>query len=149
MRFASAARRALPLVALVTVGAVWFGAQRSAQGGDPLDDGVPPGTVAFFAPGTMCPNGWMPFDPAAGRMIVGASEAAAVGRTVGSPLGDREDRTHTHEFSGTVALAPRAIAGANGSNNQGAAARAYTVAGRTAPATSGHAFIQLRACVRQ
>ena len=149
MRFAPAARRALPAVVLAAAAAVWFGSQRSAQGGGPLDDGVPPGTVAFFAPGAECPMGWMPYDPAAGRMIVGVSEPSAVGRTVGSPLADREDRTHTHEFSGTVALAARSIAGANGGNTQGAAARSYTVSGRTAAATSGQAFVQLRACVRR
>lgn len=149
MRLALLARRALPAVALAAASAVWFGSQRSAQGGDPLDDGVPVGTVAFFAPGTDCPTGWMPFDPASGRMIVGVAEPGAVGRTVGSPLTDREDRTHTHEFSGTVALNPRAIAGANGGNNQGAAARSYTVSGSTQPSASGQAFIQLRACVRR
>jgi len=149
MRFAVLARRALPVVALAAAAAVWFGSQRSAQGGDPLDDGVPPGTVAFFAPGVECPMGWVPFDPASGRMVVGVAEPSAVGRTVNAPLADREDRTHTHEFSGTVALSTRAIAGANGGNNQGASARSYTVSGRTAPAGSGQAFIQLRACVRR
>lgn len=148
MRIAPIARRLVPAAALAAAAAVWFGSQRSARGGDPLDDGIPPGTVAFFAPGSACPAGWMPYDPAAGRMIVGVAEPAAVGRTVGSPLADREDRTHTHEFSGTVALAPRAIAGANGGNAQGAAARSYAVSGRTAAATSGQAFIQLRACVK-
>jgi len=149
MRPALLARRALPAVALLAAAAAWFGSQRSARGGDPLDDGVPPGTVAFFAPGVPCPNGWMPFDSAAGRMLVGVADPSAVGRRVGSPLTDREDRTHTHEFSGTAALAVRAIAGANGGNTQGAAARTYTVAGRTAPAASGHGFVQLNACVRR
>jgi hypothetical protein len=82
-------------------------------------------------------------------MLVGVAEPAAVGRTVGIPLADREDRTHTHEFTGMVALAPRPIAAANGSNNQGAAAGTYTVNGRTAEAPSGQAFIQLRTCVKR
>jgi len=149
MRFPPVARRAVPAVALLAAATAWFGSQRSARGGDPLDDGVPAGTVAFFAPGVMCPNGWMPLDSAAGRMVVGVADPSAVGRAVGSPLGDRENRTHTHEFSGTAPIAVRAIAGANGGNTQGAAARTYTVAGRTAPAASGHGFIQLNACVRR
>jgi hypothetical protein len=148
MRFTHLARRAVPAAALGVAAAVWFGSQRSAAGGGPLDDGIPSGTVAFFAPGAACPTGWMPYDPAAGRMIVGVAAPAAVGRAVGVPLADREDRSHTHEYGGAVTLGARSIAAANGSNGQGAAAREYTVSGRSAPATSGQAFLQLRACVR-
>ena len=84
-----------------------------------------------------------------GRMIVGVSEPTALGRTSGTALTDREDRTHTHRFGATVTLAPRNIAGADGTNNQGAAARAYTVEGSTAAAPSGHAFVQLLTCVKR
>jgi hypothetical protein len=139
------ARWAVPLAALGLVGV--FGT-RSALGGDPGDDGVPAGTVAFFGSGASCPLGWAPA-PNAGRMIVGVTDPAAVGRTVNTPLADREDRTHTHGFAGSITLATRSIAGANGGNTQGARAGAHAVTGTTLGATSGLPFIQLRACVKQ
>ena len=146
----SLAARAWPwLVGAVAALGAWALSPSSAQGGGPSDDGVPLGTVAFFGAGTACPTGWLPADMVAGRMVVGATEGAAVGRTVGTPLGDREDRTHTHDLAGTLMVPSRSIAAADGSNRQGAAAGAQRVTGSAAAASSGLPFVQLRACVRR
>ncbi len=142
-------RRAWPwLVAAAAAVCVCVVSMRPAQGGDPGDDGVPRGAVAFFA-GDACPIGWAPADTAAGRLVVGVTDGTAVGRTVGAPLRDREDRTHTHALSATVSVPARSIAGADGPNRQGAAAGDQRVTGAAGAATSGLPFVQLRACERR
>lgn len=137
------------LVAAAAAVGVCFVSMRPAQGGDPGDDGVPRGTVAFFGAGASCPFGWLAADMVTGRMVVGVNDGTAVGRSVGAPLRDREDRTHTHALTGTISVPSRAIAGADGLNNQGAASGDHRVTGTANAATSGLPFVQLRACVKQ
>lgn len=64
---------------------------------------VPAGTIAFFEL-TICPNGWTPYDPARGRTIVGlpstfAADGGLGGTQGGTPLSDRENRSHGHQWS--------------------------------------------------
>ncbi len=122
---------------------------RRAVADETPDDGVPRGAVAYFATGMACPAGWAPAANVQGRFVVGVTSPTAVSRAIGTPLTDREQRTHTHAFSATVTLAPRSIAAANGSNNQGARAGDYMIAGTTAPAATNMGYVQLRACVKQ
>jgi hypothetical protein len=56
---------------------------------------APSGAVVFFNL-IACPSGWMQFAPAQGRSLVGASATGTVGGTVGTALGDLEDRAHSH-----------------------------------------------------
>ncbi len=143
-------RRMLVLVAPAVLIAVLSSHPRAAQGGGgSADDGVPPGTVAFFGGQTACPAGWGPAHETEGRLVVGVVDPVAAGRVVGDPLGDREDRTHTHPtLPGMVFLPARNIAGADGSNTQGARAGMYMTTGQAGPAPSGLPFVQVRACVR-
>ena len=120
-----------------------------ATGDIPSGDGVPTGTVAFFAAGTACPEGWGLADKVLGRMVVGVTRGVDVGIEVGTPLVDSEDRAHDHAFTATVTLAYKSVSASDGSNQQGAAAQSYMVVGETAPATSGLPFIQLLACEKQ
>jgi hypothetical protein len=146
----SLARRAAPWVlGALAASAVLSSRMRRAVADETPDDGVPRGAVAYFATGMSCPTGWAPASNVEGRFVVGVTEPTAVGRAVGAPLANREQRTHTHAFSGTVTLGSRSIAGANGSNNQGARAGEYTIAGNTAAAAANMGFVQLRACVKQ
>ncbi|RMH65580.1 MAG: hypothetical protein D6685_05775, partial [Bacteroidetes bacterium] len=55
---------------------------------------VPSGAIMLFNRAT-CPDGWSTYAPARGRAIVG-STGAGVEATVGAPLGNRENRLHTH-----------------------------------------------------
>lgn len=143
-------RRAWPwFVSVPSAVALCVLAAGPAEGGGTGDDGVPRGAVAFFTAGTACPMGWSPADAVAGRMVVGVTDPARVGHTVGTPLGDREDRTHTHPVRAGLTLTPRNIAGADGPNRQGAASGAQTVTGTTAAGASGLPFVQLRACVKR
>lgn len=143
-------RRILYLLAPAVVIAVLSSRPRAAQGGDTLtDDGVPAGTVAFFGDRAACPVGWAPATETEGRLVVGVTEPTAVGQVVGRPLGDREDRAHTHAtITGTVVLPARNIAGANGGNTQGARSGEYTTTGSAGAAPSGLPFAQVRACAR-
>lgn len=122
----------------------------SASGEGAADDGVAPGAVAFFGSDTgACPEGWQPADYAAGRLVVGVIQDTTVGHKVGAPLANQEDRTHTHPFTTSVDLPSKALAAADGGNNQGAQAKAYDVSHATDPAPSGLPFIQLLACEKQ
>ena len=123
-------------------------ASRSASGGPAEDDGVPSGMVAHVA-GGVCPPGWAPAPNVEGRLVVAVAEGKDVGVQVGSPLSDREDRTHTHDYAGELALPSKSIAAADGSNESGAKAQAYAIAGTTDPGVSGLPFVQVMACVKQ
>jgi hypothetical protein len=111
------------------------------------DDGVPSGTIAFFA-GGVCPEGWKIADETAGRMVVGVTDGANAGVTVGEPLGDQEDRPHLHPYKSKVTIADKAIAAADGPNTNGAAAKSYDITGSTTKEVTGLPFIQVQACAK-
>jgi hypothetical protein len=46
-----------------------------------------------------CPAGWSELTQARGRVVVGLVSDGTLGSTVGSPLTDLEDRTHTHDVN--------------------------------------------------
>lgn len=119
----------------------------SARGDAPPSDEVPAGAVANFAGGA-CPEGWAPADKVEGRAVVGVTDGANVGVSVGKPLGDREDRTHQHAFDANVTLSPKGLFALDGSNKDGAAAKTYKVSGVTSARTSGMAFVQVQSCVK-
>lgn len=110
-------------------------------------DDVPPGAVVFMSRADgMCPTGWLPATQAFGRLIVGTTEPTQVGKLVGVPLADQEDRAHQHEITGMVTVPYKSISAANGSNNQGGAAKDYTATGQSDKSPSGLPFVQLIAC---
>jgi hypothetical protein len=111
------------------------------------EDAAPPGMV-LFATGSTCPSGWSIHTASQGRMLVGTALGGDVGLAVQTPLTDREDRTHTHAVTLTATLSRRNVAAANGGNNNGAAPGTVTATLPSAPATSGLAFVQRLACVK-
>lgn len=152
MRSLRSQRAALrPLVfGIIAIGTsfAWLGG--SAAEDEPQTDGVLPGTVAFFGSDTAsCPDGWAQADYAMGRLVVGVTDTLAVGKLVGKPLADQEDRTHSHGFATAVDLPYKSIAAADGANNEGARAEMVPVAGTTDPSPSGLPFIQLLVCEKQ
>lgn len=139
----------LALVALVGVAlGVFAWIARAPRPADkPPPDGMPSDAIAFFAGGA-CPPGWTLASGAQGRLIVGVVAGGAEGVQVGIPLADREDRPHTHDFTGSVSLGGKGLLAFDGGNNDGAAAKSYTVSGITEPATSGLPFVQMQVCVK-
>jgi hypothetical protein len=123
-----------------------------ARGEDDRISPVPSGTVAFFAgqdaQNGRCPAGFRPAIETSGRLVVGVLGGDAVGKFVGPPLENQEDRTHVHAFSTTIELPYKSISAANGGNDQGAAAKKYSDSGVSEPSPSGLPFIQLVACVK-
>lgn len=113
----------------------------------PQPDDAPSGLVAYF-PGGKCPAGWNKATFMEGRLAVGVIDGAASGATVGTPLGDLEDRPHTHDFAANVTLDSATVLAINGGNKDGAAAGTYTVKGTSSPSVSGLPFLQMQACVK-
>jgi len=111
---------------------------------EPGADAAPPGIVLMSSEAT-CPEGWEPFEAAGGRLMVGAA-GGDVGVVVGTPLGDREDRTHQHEVTLGLTLAAKSVSAADGSNDSGAASGAQTATLRTDAVSSGLAFRQMLMC---
>ncbi len=146
----TALRRALVGAASLAALAVFVGrsVEGRAKGDEPVvEPAAPRGMVAFFAGGA-CPPGWVPADEVEGRLVVGTTEPGAVGLAVGAPLGDREDRGHLHALTAAATLSSKEIVAVDGSNDDGAAARTYSVTGATSSQGSGLPFVQVRACAR-
>lgn len=122
---------------------------RPAAGKDESVDDVPAGTVAFFLRAdNACPQGWRVAAETTGRLIVGAGTSDGVGKQVGTPLSNEEDRTHVHSFSATADLPYKSISALDGWNQQGASAGVYRDVGISEPAPSGLPFFQLVTCVK-
>jgi hypothetical protein len=137
-----------PAFALIALSAAGLVAIAGPAEGGPMDDGVPSGTIAFFAGGA-CPAGWQTATTVQGRLVVGVVDGANVGVTVGVPLTDQEDRQHQHTYATSVTLASDNIAAADGSTDNGAAAQLYLIAGTTDMAATGLPFVQVQPCVKQ
>lgn len=113
-----------------------------ARGGDAL----PSGTIAFFKT-PLCPNGWFPYGPAAGRLLVPTSGAEGVGETRGTPLTDREERKHKHGLKGELELRSTSFVGVAGSGNSGVAgAGKVAIVGTSDQASTGLPYLQLLVC---
>ena len=80
---------------------------------------------------------------------MGAKSGDSVGKLVGAPLINEEDRAHQHAFTASVTLPYKSISALDGGNQQGAAAGMYMDSGTSAASSSGLPFIQLLACVRR
>jgi hypothetical protein len=128
----------------LVAGALLLSARPS--GSAPADDGAPSGMVAFFAAGTGCPAGWMAATEAAGRIVVAATDSNVIGRRIGVPLLDQEDRAHTHTFTATTTIAVKNVAAFDGGNNQAAQAGTLMSGGTMAEARTGLPFVQLVVC---
>lgn len=62
------------------------------------DDFVPSGTIAFFGTAA-CPAGWSEHAGSRGRYIVAMPAGGTVNGTIGSPMSNRQDRTHDHSIA--------------------------------------------------
>ena len=116
--------------------------------GEVTTEAVPAGMVAHISGGA-CPTGWIPASNVEGRIVIAVADGKDVGVQVGMPLGDREDRNHSHSYSGELQLPAKAISAADGPNLEGARAQTYTISGTTNAGPSGLPFVQVTTCVKQ
>jgi hypothetical protein len=135
------------VAALGLASVLWLANARPAAGDPAGDDGAPRGMVAFFAGGA-CPKGWAVAANVQGRLVVGVTDGAETGVQVGAPLGDREDRLHAHPYTLDVVLPYKSVSAADGSN-EGAAAKTYSLPGKSLSVPSGLPFAQVEACEKQ
>lgn len=119
------------LVALVLAAAV-------AQAG-PISVGF---TTFFTTPA--CPSGWEIVAP--GRVVVSVVNMSDAGVTVNQPLGDQEDRAHTHSAETTVTLPEKSIAAIADDNKQAAMHGTFPFAAALNAHGSGYPFTQLPLC---
>lgn len=65
------------------------------------EPGVPMNMVAFFA-ATQCPSGWSVVESLRGRAVVGLQVHGTLYGSVGTPLTDKQEPTHTHSYDYSV-----------------------------------------------
>ena len=85
---------------------------------------LPIGVSTFFT-ADQCPNGWQEVQDAQGRLVLSVKEKKWVGKTVGSPLEDQEDRPHRHHFMLTTSLPAKGVAANACCNWEGAESGFY------------------------
>jgi hypothetical protein len=135
------------LAALVLVSSFGMLRARDASSEPNVADGAPSGMVVFVG-GGVCPPGWMHASDLEGRAIVGTVTKEDVGVDVGTPFGDREERVHSHDYTGTVQLTSKGIVAANGPENTIAAPGSYSIAGATTENATGLPFFQMEGCIK-
>ena len=109
-------------------------------------DSVPAGAVAFFQRKD-CPQGWEKLGAASGRTLVPTVGADPVDVSVGTPLQDSEERSHSHAISGTINLSTVGYAGIAGEANHGLArGGANPLTGTATKSAASLPYIQLVVC---
>ena len=73
----------------------------------------------MFVTTLTCPDGWSEVTQARGRLVVSVTNATDSGATVGVPLLDQEDRSHSHEIVSGIELPSKSISAAGGCCNAG------------------------------
>lgn len=108
--------------------------------------GLPAGYTTFFE-GQACPEGWSQIPEAQGRLIVSVVDASTNGLTVGNALADKEDRMHTHPFTGSATLPSKHVAAVGCCNDEAAGHGTYEATpGVSNGSTSGLPFTQMLLC---
>ncbi len=108
------------------------------------------GMVAFFdVPDArkQCPEGWTEFLPAKGRLILGTTDPAQVGRATASTIKDLTPPTHRHAFTAGVKLNPRPVVALGGPNQTLTASNVEHATSATTEVSDGNVpYMQLLAC---
>ena len=117
-------------------------------------DTYPLGTFAFFNLPN-CPPGWA---PAVGKndaslngyfVVPFVNASGVAGTTVNPPLGNGEDRTHTHSFASSIKLPEVKYVGIVGCcNNDTSNDGTMSFSGTTGASDSGMPYVQLLACMK-
>jgi len=105
-------------------------------------DSLPKGAVAFFDRAA-CPDGWVVFDDAAGRFVIGitADGGATNGLTVGTALTSGQVPAHNHPFSAGFDTKKTNFALLGGSRDL-AKKKTYSFSGETTNSNGGDEALQ-------
>ena len=103
------------------------------------------GALAWFQSDT-CPPDWVLHDDAVGRVLLSVMNASAAGIQVGTMLGNLEQPSHYHNFSGSFGLRNENIALAPGNNVQLSHSGLFPFSGSTNSSTPDFTYIQLALC---
>lgn len=111
------------------------------------------GMVAFFdVPDArkQCPEGWKEFLPAKGRLILGTTDPAQVGRASTTTMKDLTPPTHHHAFTAGVKLKPRPVVALGGPNQTLAGSNVQHAVTATTETSDGNVpYMQLLACEQE
>jgi hypothetical protein len=110
-------------------------------------DPIPQRIAPFFG-GDACPDRWIRTLSTSGRFLVGLpADGQPLAAFGGDPLSPREDRTHTHSYSGKIKIDDKGVEGASGCCAKGyGAAGSYEYKGTTAPVSTALPYIQVSQC---
>ena len=127
------------LAALLTLGGA-----TAAWASDPL----PAGSVAMFKLKD-CPDGWVQFSAAGGRLILGLDDTGTAGEQFGKPLSNLEARTHTHPLSLSFTAPGHSLAATSGPRHRGEPGT-YSALQPAVTAAAGNElpYIQYSVCVK-
>ena len=108
------------------------------------------GMVAFFDVPDFkheCPEGWVEYAPAKGRLIQGTTVGDKVGEALGTPLKDQTPHRHSHTFRAGVTLEYEPVTANGGPNPSLTSANTEHVTTGTSGESDGDLpYMQLLAC---
>lgn len=109
------------------------------------------GMVSFIDnPHSKCPQGWAEVIDAKGRLILGTTDPALVGKTQGTPMQDQTPPLHQHDFTIGVQLKFEPVVALSGLNYSLTGANTEYTASGTAAASDGNLpYMQLLVCEQQ
>ncbi|MCO4746243.1 MAG: hypothetical protein KC912_15705 [Proteobacteria bacterium] len=113
----------------------------------PETDIYPSGTVAYFDR-PACPTAWSQLLEGKGRLVVGLTMFGDPLQTVGTPLADGEDRTHSHAVTGSATVSSNPISGASGGSMYAASGAHSMSGGVTDEGTSGLPTVAALLCAK-
>jgi hypothetical protein len=110
--------------------------------------GQMPNKVAFFFGGRSCPSGTDRTLTTAGRLLVGLPAKGTAGTAFGGdPLKPQEDRTHTHDATGSITTSAYMLGAVSGCCAHGYGKNGkYKFDGTSVPSSTNFPYIQLMQC---
>eukprot|EP00042_Codosiga_hollandica_P033405 m.222650 g.222650 ORF g.222650 m.222650 type:complete len:365 (-) comp54178_c0_seq8:112-1206(-) len=110
---------------------------------------LPAGIVGYFTSNTTaCPSGWNEYLASNGRFIIPGYDQSQAIASKSLPLGNLEDRTHTHTFTSQINTGSVSYVGVDGCcNDYPSSDGTYPVSGQALSASTGLPYIQLLTCI--
>src|SRR5690606_39104587 len=118
------------------------------QDGGVVGDGAPSKIIAFFPSAEACPSGWVQIPNLAGYTPMGTPSAGLRGVAYGASLGPAEVQQHSHNYSFSIDLGSKGVAGLGGGNRDGANSGTASGTFSTGPSSANIPYVQYRSCAK-